>query len=660
MTLPLRRLGMATSGNLSEEQVHCSICLDVFTNPVSIPCGHNFCQSCILGYWRTCPLYQCPMCKKSFHKRPDISVNTVLREIAEQFKEIRVRAVEGKESTQEEERKEKKWTMERRKAEDEERLLEKEQLAEEQTQEEERRRRTPEDKRQHQEELPPLIPSASAPKPSPPPSPDTTAQAAAPPPPQTSPPPSPHIPSPQTSPSASPPQPSWEEEVLCDVCLGDGRPRAVKSCLVCLTSYCEEHHQSHAARFTKHKLIEPVAHMEDRMCPKHERLLELFCKKDQVCVCVLCTETDHRAHYTVPVEREWTEKKAQLKRTGMDVQQMIQDREKKVEEITRSLELNKASARGEIQQSVQVFSELVRSIQRTQAELVLAIEEKQRQTESWAQGLISDLELEITELKSRNSDLEKVARTDHIHFLKSFPALSTTPSVKDWSDTSVPTDMCVGMIRRSVSKLEPLLHEVIDKLADSEIKKVLSYAVDVTLDPDSANPWLQLSQDRHQVRHLGAWQDLPDHPERFDTVVIVLGREGFTSGRHYWEVQVGDKDDWYLGVARSSVNRKGRISVSTTQGYWALAMKKGTGYRASTSPPVPLPLQPRPRRVGVYVDHEEGQVSFYDVRARTHIYTFQDVFREKIQPFFYLYCCDKASDTIALRPVNEKTTTKQN
>uniref|UniRef100_A0A3Q0QVK4 Si:dkey-46i9.6 n=1 Tax=Amphilophus citrinellus TaxID=61819 RepID=A0A3Q0QVK4_AMPCI len=511
---------MATTGNLSEEQVHCSICLDVFTNPVSIPCGHNFCQSCILGYWKSSPLYQCPMCKKSFYKRPDISVNTVLREIAEQ---------EGKRGRGRRERK---------------------------------------------------------------------------------------------------------EEVQCDVCLGEGRPKAVKSCLVCLTSYCEEHLKSHSARFTKHKLMEPVANMEDRMCPKHERLLELFCKKDQVCVCVLCTETDHRAHYTVPVEREWTEKKVRQMRCHPN---MIQDRVKKVEEIKHSVELNKASAQREVEESMQVFSELVRSIQKTQAELVLVIEEKQRQTERWAQGLIAELEQEIAELKRRNADLEYVARTDHIHFLKSFPALSTPPSVKDWSETSVPTDTCVGMIRRSVSKLEEALKTMLSYVF-TEIKKILKYTVDVTLDPDTANPWLQLSQDRHQVRHLGAWQDLPDHPDRFDTVVIVLGREGFTSGRHYWEVQVGEKDDWYLGVARSSVNRKGRISVSMTQGYWALAMKKGQGYRVSTSPPLLLSLDPKPKRVGVYVDYEEGQVSFYDVRARTHIYTFEDTFNEKILPFFYFVC----------------------
>lgn len=648
---------MASSGNLSEEQVHCSICLDVFTNPVSIPCGHNFCQSCILGYWKTSPLYQCPMCKKSFQKRPDISVNTVLREIAEQFKQIRVKSGEGKVGKEEDEIKvkDKKWTMERRKKEDEERLLEKDQFLEElkQKQDELRLKEVV-----NQEDLPPLLPPVPPPR-SPlvsrPPNLSEIPPLVL----QESPPPSPPMSPPisETSPAASTSSlaPSWvEEEVLCDVCLGEGRPKAIKSCLVCLTSYCDEHLKSHSARFTKHKLIEPVANMEDRMCPKHERLLELYCKKDQTCVCVLCTETDHRAHYTVPVEREWTDKKALLKRTEIEVQQMIQDRVKKVAEIKNSVELNKASAQKEIAESVQVFSDLVRSIQRTQAELVSVIEEKQRRTEQWADGLISDLEQEISELQRRHGDLENVARTDHINFLKSFPALSTPPSVKDWSETRVPTDTCVGMIRRSVSKLEATLNETINKLIDSEIKKIQKYTVDVILDPDTANPWLQLSQDRRQVRHLGAWQDLPEHADRFDTVVIVLGRHGFTSGRHYWEVQVGDKDDWYLGVAKASVNRKGRISVNTAQGYWALAMKKSQGYRVSTTPPLLLSLDQKPKRIGVYVDYEEGQLSFYDVRARSHIFTFKDSFAEKILPFFYLYCCDKASDTIAICQVPEK------
>ncbi|XP_072314963.1 E3 ubiquitin-protein ligase TRIM39 isoform X1 [Eucyclogobius newberryi] len=653
MTLPLRRVGMAsTTGNLSEEQVHCSICLDVFTNPVSIPCGHNFCQNCILGYWKTSPLYQCPMCKKTFQKRPDVSINTVLREIAEQFKQLRVKSRDGKVGEEEDNEirvKDKKWTLERPKKEDEERLLEKDQFLEElERKQDERKAR--EDAKPAEEDLPPLIP------PVPPPRSPAVSRKRTESPPRASP---ALMSSPisETSPAASMSSlaPSWvEEEVLCDVCLGEGRPQAVKSCLVCLTSYCEEHLKSHVTRFTKHKLIEPVANMEDRMCPKHERLLELYCKKDQTCVCVLCTETDHRAHYTVPVEREWSDKKALLKKTEMDVTQMIQERVTKVEEIKHSVELNKASAQREVQESVRVFTDLVRSIQETQAELVRAIEEKRRQTERWADGLIGRLEQEISELQRRQGDLEKVARTDHINFLKRFPALSTPPAVRDWSDTRVPTDTCVGMIRRSVSKLETTLSDTVQKLIDDEIEKIQKYRVDVTLDPDTANPWLQLSQDRRQVRHLGAWQDLPENPERFDTVVIVLGRRGFSSGRHYWEVQVGDKDDWYLGVAKASVKRKGRISVGAAQGYWALAMKKSHGYRASTTPPLPLSVEQKPKRIGVYVDYEEGQVSFYDVKSRAHIFTFRDSFTEKILPFFYLYCCDKASDTMVICSTPEK------
>ncbi|XP_045577777.1 E3 ubiquitin-protein ligase TRIM39 [Salmo salar] len=587
------------------------------------------------------------MCKKTFFKRPDISINTVLREIAEQFKDIRVSNAERlKQQELKEERDLQKKMEEQKKKEEEQKKMEREMKKKEQQELVQKQQKLLQELRLKQEMQKLQLPQLQR----------TTSQE----------PEKPIEGKPEGEPEEppadapqSPPHSPWGE-VSCDVCMGD-RMKAVKSCLVCLTSYCEEHIKNHNTRFTKHKLIEPVTNLEERMCPKHERLLELFCKKDHICVCVLCTETDHRAHFTVPVEREWTDKKAQLKKTEIDVQQMIQERLKKMEEIKHSVELNKSSAQREIEDSMQVFQELIRSIQRTQAELVLAIEEKQRETERWSQGLIGELEQEITELQRRNTDLEHLSRTeDHIHFLQSFPALCTPPATKDWSGTRVHTEVCVGIIRRAVSKLEETLSEEIDKLVDSELKKILKYTVDLTLDPDSANPWLQLSEDRRQVRHLGTWQDLPDIPERFDTVVIVLGREGFTAGRHYWEVQVGDKDDWYLGVAKASVNRKGRIAVSSSQGYWALAMKKGQGYRASTTPPLLLTLDPKPKRVGVYVDCEEGQVSFYNVKERSHIYTFmEDNFKDKLFPFFYLYCCDKQSDAMVICPINEKSLIKQ-
>ncbi|KAJ8382509.1 hypothetical protein SKAU_G00032870 [Synaphobranchus kaupii] len=560
------------SRKLSEEQCHCSICLDVFSNPVSIPCGHSFCMGCIGGYWKGSSLCQCPMCKKTFYKRPDISVNTVLRDIAEQLR--------GPRASEAEMNPEAPGAMP-----------------------------CPEVQLERNAEIQLGGPRAGG--------------------------------------------------VACDVCTGELQ-QALRSCLVCLTSYCEDHLRSHNARFTKHKLIQPISSLQDRMCPRHERLLELFCRTDQTCVCVLCVETDHRAHFTISAERAWAEKKAQLKKTEAEVQQMMQDRQTKVDEIRQCVELSKSSTHNEIEESLQVFSTLMRSIEIRQANLTGVMAEKQRAVEERAEGLIKDLEQELTELQNRNTELEKLSQTeDHLYFLQSFPSLCTPPNTKDWSGVSVHTDVCVGTLRRAVEQLEVSLTEQVDKLAETELRRIQKYAVGVTLDSRTANPWLQLSESGKQVRHGGAWQDLADGPERFDTVVIVLGREAFTCGRHYWEVQVGQKDDWYLGVAKASVNRKGRIAVSTGQGYWALAMKGGREYRASCTPPITLTPPRRPHQVGIYLDYEEGQVSFYDVAAKVHLYTFMDTFTEMLHPFFYLYCCDKTSDCLTITPMSPKPAVKQ-
>ncbi|XP_066578027.1 zinc-binding protein A33-like [Amia ocellicauda] len=159
-------------------------------------------------------------------------------------------------------------------------------------------------------------------------------------------------------------------------------------------------------------------------------------------------------------------------------------------------------------------------------------------------------------------------------------------------------------------------------------------AVDVTLDPNTAHPSLILSEDGKQVRHGNKRQALPDNPERFDSAVNVLGKEGFSSGRHYWEVEVGEKPKWDLGVARESVIRKGRITVSPKNGYWTVWLRNGNEYKAATHPYVPLLLSLKPQKVGVFVDYEGGQVSFYNVEARSHIYTFTDTFTEKLYPYF--------------------------
>ncbi|XP_066578098.1 erythroid membrane-associated protein [Amia ocellicauda] len=167
-----------------------------------------------------------------------------------------------------------------------------------------------------------------------------------------------------------------------------------------------------------------------------------------------------------------------------------------------------------------------------------------------------------------------------------------------------------------------------------ELKRVRRHAVDVILDPNTAHPYLILSEGGKQVRHGDKRRALPDNPQRFNYVVSVLGKEGFSSGRHYWEVEVRKKTDWTLGVARESINRKGKITYTPNNGYWTVWLRNGNEYEALAGPPVLLPLSLKPRKVGVFVDYEGGQVSFYNVEARSHIYTFTYTFTEKLDPFF--------------------------
>ncbi|NXF68332.1 TRI39 ligase, partial [Ciccaba nigrolineata] len=159
---------------------------------------------------------------------------------------------------------------------------------------------------------------------------------------------------------------------------------------------------------------------------------------------------------------------------------------------------------------------------------------------------------------------------------------------------------------------------------------------EVTLDPDTAHPNLVLSEDRKSVRFVDARpRDLPDTPRRFTIYPCVLGAQGFTSGRHYWEVEVGDKTHWALGVCKDSVSRKGEFTPLPETGYWRVRLWNGDKYAATTTPFTPLTVRVKPKRVGVFVDYEAGQVAFYNVTDRSHIYTFTDTFTEKIWPLFY-------------------------
>ncbi|XP_044199616.1 E3 ubiquitin-protein ligase TRIM21-like [Thunnus albacares] len=545
---------MSTASCLrSEDQFLCSICLDVFTDPVTTSCGHNFCKNCINEHWNSNDQYLCPICKKVFYTRPELHINTFISEMVSQFRQ---------EAQQ------------------------------------------------------------------------------------------------KASSSSSEQQAAKPGEVPCDVCTGT-KLKALKSCLVCLTSYCETHLEPHltVSGLKRHQLMDPVENLEDRMCMKHDKPLELFCKTDQTCVCMLCSVLDHKTHEFVPLKEEYEGKKAELGKTEAEIQQMIRKRQLKIQEIKHSVDLSKEDANREKAEGVQVFITLMESVEGSLNELIETIEEKQRTTEKQAEDFIKELEQEISDLMKRSSEVEKLSHSeDHLHLLQNFPSLKAAPSTKDWTEVSVCPPSYEGTVVRAVTQLEETLSKEMKKLFEAELKRVQQYAVDVTLDPDTAHPDLILSDDEKQVNDSDVEKNLPDNPKRFSHCISVLGKQSFSSGRFYFEVQVKRKTDWDLGVTRESINRKGKITLRPQNGYWTIWLRNGNEYKACAGPSVRLSLKSQLQKVGVFVDYEEGLVSFYDVDAAALIYSFTGCsFTDKLYPYFGPGPNDggKNSTPLIICPVNQ-------
>nr|XP_044632272.1 HLA class I histocompatibility antigen, alpha chain G-like isoform X1 [Equus asinus] len=171
-------------------------------------------------------------------------------------------------------------------------------------------------------------------------------------------------------------------------------------------------------------------------------------------------------------------------------------------------------------------------------------------------------------------------------------------------------------------------------------------AVNLTLDATSAHPALRLSEKGRQVAWQEKPQDLPSSTQRFESLPCVLGQLNITSGRCYWEVEVGDTSSWDLGICRDNIIRKGRVTVSPQNGFWAIRLYEGE-YWALTSPETLLTLRKKPLSVGIFLDYEAGDLSFYNMKDGSHIFTFpQNTFHGVLRPLFRLWSSDSGPLTV--------------
>ncbi|XP_033828513.1 E3 ubiquitin/ISG15 ligase TRIM25-like [Periophthalmus magnuspinnatus] len=349
----------STSERSSEETFLCSICLEMFSEPVTTPCGHNFCRHCISQAWDTDGRCTCPLCKRSYSTRPELSVNTLLKEMVSQFK------------------------------------LEKEK---------------------------------------------------------------------------SKSQVSKPGEVKCDLC-SEPKLEALKSCLVCLSSFCESHLQPHltVSGLKKHQLTEPVENLEDKMCPIHQRPLELFCDTDEKSVCMMCSVLEHKDHKFLSLQEACDRRRSSMLQTQSQSLDMVKLRKQKIQEI---LKLSETAFLKEKTAGLQAFTALMQCVQRHKDLFLKKLEEKQSGNERRAQDLVKQLEKEIHDLEQSCSEAKRLSHyNDPLHFLQG-PAPTIPAGLKNWSSVRFEPETCEGSVTRALLELENSLSEEFKQIRTPEWSRV--------------------------------------------------------------------------------------------------------------------------------------------------------------------------------------------
>ncbi|XP_076126755.1 tripartite motif-containing protein 16-like [Alosa pseudoharengus] len=478
--------------------------------------------------------------------------------------------------------------------------------------------------------------------------------------------------------------------VECDICTGR-KLKAVKSCLDCLLSYCGTHFKAHNELHPgrNHLVIDATGQLQERICSRHKKVFEIFCRTDQSCICYLCTMDEHKGHDTVTAVAECYNKQKQLGQTQRRFQQRIQEREKELQELRKAVETLKHSAQTAVEDSERIFTEMIRSIERRRSEVTELIRAQEKAEVSRAEGLLKKLEQEIAELKRRDAELEQLSHTeDHINFLKNVVSVTAAPCRPVSTSMSFSQSFSFETVKESVSAVKVQLEEKLEGIFKQEVAKIsaavthiqiiqsleytdpelpvrrtdskeelppymsdvqavftepvtrdefLKYSCHFTLDPNTAHRTLHLSEGNRRVERRAELQSYADHPGRFDRWQQVLCGEG-VSGRCYWEVEWSGHV--FIGVSYKSISRKGSGAECgfghNDQSWSVYSYSSSTSFKHNNKE-TKLPLVAS-FRIGVYVDHRAGTLAFYSISdTMTLLHRVQNTFTHTLYPGFWIF-----------------------
>uniref|UniRef100_A0ABM5FH20 Zinc finger protein RFP-like isoform X1 n=1 Tax=Pogona vitticeps TaxID=103695 RepID=A0ABM5FH20_9SAUR len=436
-------------------------------------------------------------------------------------------------------------------------------------------------------------------------------------------------------------------------------------CRGCITKYCEEWEWTGElecpickAKFQKGhfrpnwqlaSLVQEIKQSQTQdLCLQHKEKLHLFCKEDRKLVCFVCERSpEHKEHTMILKEVAAQEYKdlltgplELLKQERTQVLKCKEEREKESHDLLRQTKAEMEKMKTEFQQQHQFLEE--------QEKLLMAqMEEVEKEIARKREEHLARLSEELSSLGGLIRKMEQKRQQPPEELLQDVQGILQSYEKKETFQypPAFPPELKSKI--QDVRDKNTFLAERMKQFRDAGS---LAQKANVTLDPKTAHPKLILSEDLKSVRHELKSQDVPNNPERFNIWPFVLGSEGFTAGRHYWEVTVGNEGAWAVGVARKSIRRKHNVGLETKEGIWAVGKWEGE-YKAFSDPPQSfLPFSGKLRRIRVSLSYEEEQVAFHDANTASHLHTFYGATfsGETLLPFF---CVDgKGSLTILRQP----------
>ncbi|NWZ88406.1 TRI41 ligase, partial [Poecile atricapillus] len=371
------------------------------------------------------------------------------------------------------------------------------------------------------------------------------------------------------------------------------------------------------------------------LCEKHQEPLKLFCEVDEAAICVVCREArGHKHHSVVPLDEVVQDCKNKLQSHLEPLRKQLDAVLKQKSSEEEKISVLREQMQVEMQELEADFEVLHRFLAGEQVLLLQQLQERHEALLARQRRNLGALEERSSALRRLIADAEAAGRQDGLQLLKVREKLrllaQRCENIKFQEPEMVPVD--VGKKFRNC-----FLQDVVMRKMEKVFSKVPQ--ADVTLDPSTAHPRLSLSLDRRSVRLSERRQEPAGSARRSDGDLCVLGAPGFSAGRHYWEVEVGGRRGWAVGAARETTRHRhkgtsGCSSPAPKREIWAVGTS-GKKYQALTATEqTALTPGEQPRRFGVYLDYERGQLCFYNAESMSHIHTFHICCRERVFPFF--------------------------